>query len=1142
MEDESLMGSGLLRGMIVRLATEKRDDYEFRDFRLGHILNVNEVAGTVEVQVVIEAPGASRSVKRGTVSDKIVRRCRILPGTVCLSRARGHNVKVLLPCMDRLTPGQLLDYYVEVGQKVIRVSESDLQVGWTRLDPDPIEQLRAYELHNPIWRSLRDKVIEAYAELRSVTLGIEDLVGSRVMLLAHQADVIAQVLADPECRYMLADEVGLGKTVEAAIILKALRRQSPELSVLIVCPDSLVYQWQAELSRKLWLNFAVMGAGQDQLSGAAQIDGLLVSTEKLASEDQRTAKLASETWGLLVVDEVHHIPKHAVLYERVQKLSAGAARVLLLSATPIQRRATEFLALLKLLDPKRYTPISPEAFERMLALQEPIRTAVALAKPKLQTDRFKAADFSRTLQAVSRALAADPIYVELSEAVVRSADQSRQALVAAQELVAYLSENYRIERRVIRNRRSSLEIQLAERRLDESYCYSPGPEEASLLAELNSYVESMLAALGPEPAPVEFARLVQYAAASSPHALLALLQTRRAALARSRPKALAEELARLATAVAPRHEALRVQQLAAALHTFSGEREELDHLIWQANTWKASVDASLDPSNHKGQQGSANRLAAVLDAVKCLTKTGKGASSTTAKTVVFAHWPETLAALKEQLERHFGQRRIALYSVALPPETLEAAADAFQSSPECVVLLSDELGGEGRNFQIASTIVHADLPWTPAEVEQRIGRVDRLGNRGVVTSVVPYAVSTLEADLFSLWQGALELFTRSMSGLEIALETIQDNLLAAFARSPRHGLAELRDNLTEQIATLREQVEEERYFEEGAIDRYLREQFSRVSAGYADGKKLREPLLKWAKLVGLGYEFDAKTDTVVFNARTFSAKSIENAKFIPPSMEAAMRRSRRPRELVISGTFNRSTAMLREELVFFAPTDDPWTDALVANALEADRGRSCAIWRSGPEVKADWEGFDLLYSIHIDARPLFEAGLSPSHLARATGYLIYPMVRVLVQPDGTVVSTSDPVHRTLSREFDKAVDRHLGKREEPRPQLARFKQHYPPDMWQLWIDRALTSALAHVAQSADLMVEEAVRAEAQFARRAIGWRASRRWLTEEADQSVEPEDLKLYERASAALVEGLRQPRIQLESICFWVLRRGATT
>jgi superfamily II DNA/RNA helicase len=164
-------------------------------------------------------------------------------------------------------------------------------------------------------------------------------------------------------------------------------------------------------------------------------------------------------------------------------------------------------------------------------------------------------------------------------------------------------------------------------------------------------------------------------------------------------------------------------------------------------------------------------------------------------------------------------------------------------------LLSDELGGEGRNFQIADAIIHIDLPWTPALVEQRIGRVDRIGRTGNVRSIVVVARDTPEEQLFHLWHRAFQLFTRSMSGLEIALEQIQDEVAQTLFDNPRHGLAKLLNPMQVRVAELREIVEEEAYFDRGTINRRLRDDFSVTTTRYRDGKTLWQAIERGSRNV-----------------------------------------------------------------------------------------------------------------------------------------------------------------------------------------------------------------------------------------------------------------------------------------------------
>jgi SNF2 family DNA or RNA helicase len=192
---------------------------------------------------------------------------------------------VLIHCSDEWVDGQFLEYFAQLaGEKMIQcVSETDIVIAPNRQSPDPYQQMLSYEFQNPIWKFQRDRVVESYSELHNATFGIEELVGARIMLLAHQAEVVARVLADTTCRYILADEVGLGKTIEASVILKGLCRRDPQLTLLIAAPSSLIQQWHNELDTKFWLDIPILHSVQ-QLKSREHTRRYIVSIEQLAED------------------------------------------------------------------------------------------------------------------------------------------------------------------------------------------------------------------------------------------------------------------------------------------------------------------------------------------------------------------------------------------------------------------------------------------------------------------------------------------------------------------------------------------------------------------------------------------------------------------------------------------------------------------------------------------------------------------------------------------------------------------------------------------------------------------------------------------------------------------------------------------
>jgi ATP-dependent helicase HepA len=1129
--------AAFLPGMIVRFPVD-REEYPTapRDFRIGRIVQLDEASATAEVHALILSLSDTGDAPRSALESfalpiSTLARCRVLADTPCtlVSDPQVHG-QVLIGCDAEWQAGVHLDYHLLIGDQIRRVSEADLLVSSTHQDPDPLAQLSSYEFQSPSWRNPRDRVIEGYGQLRSATFGIEDLISSRVILLGHQADVIAHVLSSPERRFMLGDEVGLGKTIEACVVLKALRRRDPDVKALIVAPAALTRQWRNELNNKFWLDLPIIqpGAGGVKIS---DYPGVIISAEDLATIDLYWSILSQQRWGLLMVDEAHHLRKNPSLYHRIQTLSQIAEHVLILTATPIQRRATEYLDLLKLLDPQRYATEDVASFQSLLAAQEPIRKVLTLVRPLLEPKYFEPEEFIEEIEPLIDALHDDAVLRSLTTELTQQ-DDLAEALAIAKQIVSFVATNYRIEKRIIRNRRASLEIELPRRVLDTSYSYESSELEGALLEALYDYGQDYLSETAHNPFALEYIRVVLHSAASSSAALFAVLQWRATALQEGITPS--PHNISLLNPASPHHEQKRLQHLVSAAPSIDDELAQIKALIRQAEYWHEQSEAWLaEVKRGTIAQPRRDRLAQCLRAI--YTTVGEQAT----KLIVFAGWPQSAAMLIPHLTRLLGRDAVAQFTVGMTEEALQLAVDRFQSNDSCCVLVCDELGGEGRNFQIAKSIIHLDMPWSPSQIEQRIGRVDRLGRVGEVRSLPIYARETVEQDLFRIWDAALGLFTSSMSGMEIALETTQDQLMDSLRDSIREGLARLLEPMQRQAIDLREEVEQERYFEEGVANRALRRQFAEISEQYSDGSKIRAAIEGWTKIAGLS-SYQVQGDQMIYDARGFNQASMRNARFLPPSMRDAARRSGRSRTTQIVGTFNRNLAVRREDLVFFAPGDDPWTDAVIANALESDRGRCCAIGFR-PEQGVQEPFFDFFYSFHINPRYLYALGLDPVYLLQAQSYLPRPHLRLFVTAsDGRLLRVSDPRLAFTHTGFHKVAFTHLGERKQRSAhslaEIDRFRERYPHDIWQELVGTAVDVANRFLEDDIlSYASEQAEEAAAVLQRRVAGWEAGLRW---QADQGVQPEGEALalaeYRQAVDALILGIRHPICRLESVCFW--------
>ncbi|MEN7973419.1 MAG: SNF2-related protein [Verrucomicrobiota bacterium] len=197
-------------------------------------------------------------------------------------------------------------------------------------------------------------------------LPVRGLLGGRVDLLPHQLYIAQEVSERHLPRVLLADEVGLGKTIEACLVLHRLMVCGLVRRVLILVPHALVHQWFVELLRRFNLSFSIFDeerclgieAGDPETNPFLDDQLVLTSIEFLTENPQRAAQAVASDWDLLIVDEAHHLhwspEQTSPEYDVVERLAENTPRLLLLTASPEQMGLESHFARLRLLDPQRY--------------------------------------------------------------------------------------------------------------------------------------------------------------------------------------------------------------------------------------------------------------------------------------------------------------------------------------------------------------------------------------------------------------------------------------------------------------------------------------------------------------------------------------------------------------------------------------------------------------------------------------------------------------------------------------------------------------------------------------------------------------------------------------------------------------------
>ncbi|AHK15862.1 RNA polymerase-associated protein RapA [Thalassolituus oleivorans] len=248
----------------------------------------------------------------------------------------------------------------------------------------PSDRLFTGQIDNNNLYELRQTALQRLAKLRQRPF--YGLLGARTSLLAHQLYIAEQVTQDAIPRVLLADEVGLGKTIEAGLILHRLLLQQRIQRVLILVPDHLLHQWLVEMTRRFNLRFAVVTraaiAEEDDLF---ESDQLFLCPLSMATEDDVAAQILTSDWDMLVVDEAHHLewtPEgQDASYSLVEHISTQSPGLLLLTATPEQLGVAGHFARLRLLDPQRYTSLD-RFIEEQQAYQPIAELAAEIASDK----------------------------------------------------------------------------------------------------------------------------------------------------------------------------------------------------------------------------------------------------------------------------------------------------------------------------------------------------------------------------------------------------------------------------------------------------------------------------------------------------------------------------------------------------------------------------------------------------------------------------------------------------------------------------------------------------------------------------------------------------------------------------------------
>jgi ATP-dependent helicase HepA len=840
----------------------------------------------------------------------------------------------------------------------------------------PAERLMAGQVDPGEVFDLRRRALEAQARFQRSD--VRGFLGGRVELIPHQMYILQEVAARQIPRVLLADEVGLGKTIEACLILQRLLAVGRARRVLVLVPESLVHQWFVELLRRFNLWFSIYdedrcAAVEASDPGQNPFDSsqlALSSMGFLAAHDTRRAQAVAAGWDMVVVDEAHHLAWSAEEvspeYQLVEELGRCSPGLLLLTATPTQLGLTGHFARLRLIDPHRFND-----FDRFVSQSEHYGAVAAVAEKLLEHQPLTARD-RRTLQQLF-----EPAPEHL-EPHWRALEQDQPG--ARDALLKLLVDRHGTGRVVFRNTRAAMKGFPPRR-----FC--------------------------PEPLPLE-------------------------------NPALATRLARELKAEETGGEA-------GVRYHFKDD----PRIAWLSNFLQRHRQTKL---------------------------------------LLICRSQRKVAAIEAALQERINAR-VALFHEGLPLVQRDRQAAWFAEPDGAQLMLASEIGSEGRNFQFAHHLVLFDLPLNPGLIEQRIGRLDRIGQTETIRIHVPYVEGTGEECLVEWYHRGLAAFSRPLHGgseYEAQFKTRLLDLAVVYGSGPRApGRREL-DALVEETAAFRAVLA--RRLQRGR-DRLLELNSFRPAVAQRLIERIREteadPHLPQLLIALLDH----------FGVRIKEHE--EGDLFLDPSHAYVEAFPSIPADGMLA-TFRRERAIVREDIRFLT-ADHPLVQDAIDLLVDSPRGTTAFGFMRAPER-------GLLLEVMYQLETVADSRWHVDQFLPATP------VRVVVDARAEDRTSDWPAITLATEVVDAPIERFLDR----------------PGFTGEWL-KSLLAGAAEVAEERALGLRQSA---AQQARAALDAELQRLIDLQRVNDQVRPEEVELsrlqLERTQTAIVES----RLRLDSLRLVVL------
>jgi SNF2 family DNA or RNA helicase len=850
--------------------------------------------------------------------------------------------------------------------------------------------------------------------------------------LPHQIRAVyGEMLPRQPLRFLLADDPGAGKTIMAGLLIKELIIRGDLKRCLIVPPGSLVEQWQEELALKLGLEFEMITRETIEASRSgnpfAEKSLVIARLDQLSRSDEIQAKLEQTDWDLIVVDEAHKMSAHFFgaetkktrRYLLGELLGRITRHLLLMTATPHSGKPEDFQLFMALIDPDRFE-----------------------GKPRKGTRALDAQGLMRRM--------------------------------VKEELLTFEGKPLFPERRAY------------------TVTYPLSPQEALLYDQVTEYVREEMNRADRLKAEGEGRRgnvvgfaltVLQRRLASSPEAIYQSLRRRRERL---EARLSDERLGR-------RGREEQMDDLTSGLEApediddlSDGELEDLEEkVVDQASAAKTIAELEYeidtlrrlellaDQVRRSGTDAKWTRLAELLQdgEAEMFDETGKRR-----KLIIFSEHRDTLNYLTSRIRTLIGRpEAVVEIHGGMRRELRREAQESFRQDPDVFVLVATDAAGEGVNLQQAHLLVNYDLPWNPNRIEQRFGRIHRIGQTEVCHMWNLVAFETREGQVFQRLLEKLSEQSKELGGRVFDVlgdQIFEDPLRDLLIEAVRYGdQPEVRARLNEIVdaavgdklrAALKERslltemmsatdVEEIRHQMEEAEARklqphYIRSffleafrllggQISKREPGRYEISNVSADIRNRGKTLGVGIPIVPRYTRVTFEKALMSPVGEPQAQLLAPGHPLL--------DATVDMVLERYRPLLKQGAMLVADadaTEEPralvYVEHAIQNARELDDGQRQIVSKrlQFVELTQDWEPRIAGYAPYLDYRPiepdeselvqkLVEAewlsrGVEKAGIDYAITHAVPEhLAEVKEQIETRVDMTKEAVHRRLTQEI-----------------------------------------------------------------------------------------------------------------------------